>query len=55
MLRDLDFILRATEKEKKRFNQGGGMFRICFSEVFMVVSGVISEERRQDKILLLIR
>lgn len=55
VLRDLDFILRATEKEKKRFNQGGGMFRICFSEVFMVVSGVISEERRQDKILLLIR
>ena len=28
VLRDLDFILRAIENEKKIFNQGGGMFRI---------------------------
>lgn len=55
MLRDLDFILRAIENEKKKFNQGGGVFRICFSEVFMVLSGVIPEARRLGKTLLLIR
>ena len=46
MLRDLDFILRAIEKDKERLSQGGGVFRICFSEVFMVVGGVIPETRR---------
>lgn len=46
VLRDLDFILRAIEKDKERLSQGGGVFRICFSEVFMVVGGVIPETRR---------